>query len=81
MTKEELKEKIITDPEARKKFIAATTEYYKAIGLNADHKDLATLSDQLRTPAMSTSPRIIPIIVPIIVWFPVKEPVKEEDKK
>ncbi len=66
MTKEELKAKLASDPEARKKFIAATTEYYKSVGLKADHEDLAALSHNLNDAARSGIP--IVIIVPIVIW-------------
>jgi len=69
MTKEELKAKLISDPEARKKFIAATTEYYKSIGLTADHKDLAELSKNLSTTKVGG---IRVTIFPIIFVIPVE---------
>ncbi len=56
---------MISDPEARKKFIAATTEYYKSIGLTADHKDLAELSKNLSTTKVGG---IRVVIVPLVIF-------------
>jgi hypothetical protein len=77
MTKEELKAKLVSDPEARKKFIAATSEYYKSVGLTADHQDLAALSTNLNDAARGSIP--IVLIVPIVIWpgIPVKGVAKE----
>ena len=77
MTKEELKEKLLTDPEARKKFIAATADYYKSVGLTADHADLSALAEHLNSAGKSGSAiRIVPII--IIIWEPPIRPVGRE---
>jgi hypothetical protein len=77
MTKEELKKKILTDPEARKKFIAATAEYYRSVGLPADDADLSALAEHLNSAGKSGSAiRIVPII--IIIWEPPIGPVGRE---
>jgi hypothetical protein len=78
MTKEELKEKLTSDPEARKKFIAATADYYKSVGLAADHKDLTELSDHLTdSAAKSNARRIFPIIIVIVLPGPLSSPAKK----
>jgi hypothetical protein len=69
MTKEELRAKLLSDPEARKKFIAATAAYYKSVGLPADDADLTALAEHLNSAKKSDSViRIVPII--IIIWEP-----------
>jgi hypothetical protein len=77
MTKEELKNKLISDPEARKKFIASTAEYYKSIGLPADHADLSTLAEHLKKNAEAGKAARpfppFPIVVPFIVWIPISK--------
>lgn len=69
MTKEELKAKLTSDPEARKKFITATSDYYKSIGLTATQQDIATLSDNLEK-AAKPGVRPFPIIIIVILPFP-----------
>jgi hypothetical protein len=67
VTKEELKAKLTSDPEARKKFISATSEYYKSIGLTATQDDIAKLSDHLEK---GSKPGVRPFPIIIIIIFP-----------
>jgi hypothetical protein len=72
VTKEELKAKLASDPEARKKFITATADYYKSIGLSATQQDIATLSDNLEKAAKPGPKMPFPIII-IIPSDPVRK--------
>jgi hypothetical protein len=72
VTKEELKAKLTSDPEARKKFLTATTDYYKSIGLSATKEDLDALSANLEG---AGKPNFRPII--IIIIFPLPPIVRE----
>ncbi len=77
MTKEELRKKLLSDPEARKKFIAATADYYKSVGLPANDADLTALAENLNSAGKSGSAiRIVPII--IIIWEPPIGPIGRE---
>jgi hypothetical protein len=77
MTKEELKEKVTNDPEARAKFLASAKKFYEDLGIGTDHEELHTLADAHAKAASRPIP--LPIIFPrIIVIFPVETTAAKE---
>ena len=64
MTKEELKEKLTKDPEARAKFLASASKFYNEIGLGAEHEDLTAIKSHVaRFPEPFPWPHPIVIVI------------------
>ena len=60
MTKDELKQKLATDPDARQQFLAHTQKFYQNIGLDVSDEEMNTQKealDRLATPS-AASPRM-----------------------